>query len=733
MQIAEVALFNSFGKLLTYSIPEELISVVSIGSLVNVVVKNDKKIGLVLRIQKLEVLPNYRIKPILSTIYDLSVTTPKLIELYQWISEYYLSPLSSVLETAIPKVIRKNIPMKLAVTLTLNENPIEIDSRKLPKQYEALVYLKEHNPIAKEEFLAHFSRNILDALCKKNIVIEQYHRVERQAYSQQIPTAKENDIVTLTPRQKQVAQTIVQSIENYPQFKTYLLHGVTGSGKTEVYIDLIRKVIAEGGSVLYLLPELTLTAQAIEKLRARFADIPILLWHSGLSDGERRDAWLGALEHPAALVIGARSAVFLPINHLRLIIVDEEHENAYKQEESPRYHGRDVAIYRAKLENAVCVLGSATPSLESYYNVQRGKFTLLELPNRIDQHVLPQIHIVDMRYERMPSIFSRLLKQKLADRLEKKEQAILFLNRRGFAPTVICKQCDYVAYCPYCSVPLNYHSVSNKLKCHFCNYETDFLSKCPKCGASAIIYHGVGIQRVEQDLAQVFPNARIARIDSDVLVKKYAFIEILKNFREQQIDILLGTQMIAKGLDFPNVTLVGLINADSALNQQDFRANERTFQLLVQVAGRAGRGTIPGEVVVQTHIPGNETLYFAKNTNYSEFFQKELNTRKTFNYPPCRHLIAFYVAARNNQLAELFIKQVAKMLRDKMDQFPKNTEIRGPATAPIEKIQEKYRYVLFIFTPNVSALLRIIRPTLESIVVPKEITFTQDVDAINLA
>jgi primosomal protein N' (replication factor Y) len=730
MLTAEVLIFAPIDCSFTYAISDALRGTVQVGSLVNIIVGKSKKMGLVVALnEKNPAALSYTLKPILSTVYDIPITDATLIKLYFWIAKYYLCDLFSVIDAAIPSVIRKNIPFKLVSYLQLTpDSGIVIDEKKLPKQYKAWQFLQQNPFIAKSKFLEKFSRNILEALSRKNVIYETFQRLERIVYGASNLLKKHNENVILTLEQAQIVASIRQSLQG-KTFQVYLLHGVTGSGKTEVYIDLICHVLKEGGSVLYLLPELALTAQVVEKLRSRFDGLSVLVWHSGLSDGERRDTWQGALNETSTVIVGARSAIFLPINNLQLIIVDEEHESAYKQSEHPRYHGRDVAIYRAKLQNAVCLLGSATPSIESYFNTKFKNYKLEILSKRIDSHQLPLVHVVDMRYEKNSNIFSRLLIKKMEERLEKKEQIILFLNRRGYATTVLCRCCDFIAICPHCSIPLTYHRTKNLLICHFCAHQEASHFKCPKCGAQEILYNGVGTQRVEQVVGELFPQAHAARIDSDIMGKKYEFIHILSDFRKGKTDILLGTQMIAKGLDFPNVTLVGLLNANGSLNQQDFRANERTFQLLVQVAGRSGRGEIPGEVIIQTHIPGNEIIFLSKSADYVEFFTGELKMRKMFHYPPYRHIINVNLSGENLELVKLFSKDFAQHLVKLFVDEP--AEIRGPMVSPLEKLQNRYRYTILIFVQSVGKISEKLQSFRNRLTIPSGIYLSFDVDALD--
>jgi primosomal protein N' (replication factor Y) len=730
MLTAEVLIFAPIDRPLIYAIPDTLCGVVQVGSLVNVIVGQSKKMGLVVALnEKNPATLSYALKPILSTVYDIPITDATLIRLYFWIGKYYLYDLFAVMDAAIPTVIRKNVSLKLISYLRLtSEGEVTIDEKKLPRQHEAWQFLWQNPSTVKSEFLDKFSRNILEALLRKGIIYETFQRLERIAYGAPDLLKRHNENVTLTAEQTQVVVSVERSLEA-GTFNVHLLHGVTGSGKTEIYIELIHYVLGRGGSVLYLLPELALTAQVVEKLGSRFEGVPVLVWHSGLSDGERRDAWQGALNAASTVAVGARSAVFLPLNNLQLIIVDEEHESAYKQSEHPRYHGRDVAIYRATLHNAVCLLGSATPSIESYFNTKFKNYKLETLSQRIDCRQLPLVHVVDMRYERGSNILSRLLVKKMEERLAKGEQIILFLNRRGYAPTVLCKCCDFIATCPHCSIPLTYHKTKNLLICHFCAHREGSHSKCPKCGAPEIFYNGVGTQRAEQVVSELFPRAHIARIDSDIMGKKHEFIHLLSNFREGKIDILVGTQMIAKGLDFPNVTLVGLLNADGSLNQQDFRANERTFQLLVQVAGRAGRGKIPGEVVVQTHIPGNEIIFLSKNADYVGFSMGELKMREMFRYPPYRHIINVNLSAENLESVKFFAKDFVQKLTELFTGEP--VEIRGPMVSPLEKLQNRYRYSVLIFVQSVSKVAGKIQTFRNQLTVPSGIHLSFDVDALD--
>jgi primosomal protein N' (replication factor Y) len=452
-----------------------------------------------------------------------------------------------------------------------------------------------------------------------------------------------------------------------------------------------------------------------------------------LSEGERLDGWHALATGAARIVVGARSAVFAPVRDIGLIVVDEEHEPAYKQDETPRYHGRDVAVMRAKLNGAHCLLGSATPSLESFANAQAGRYGLVRLTQRIDDRKLPDIDIVDMRIEIMRTRGLTTLSQKLVHglqaRLERKEQSILFLNRRGYSSAMQCRKCGHAEECAHCSITLTYHRADETLRCHLCGLEKPAPARCPECGSPEIKWRGTGTQRVEEAVLRVAPRARIERMDTDTMGKKNRFREVLAKFRAGQIDILVGTQMIAKGLDFPNVTLVGLIDADISMHIPDFRANERTFQLLVQVAGRAGRGDRAGQVIVQTFTPQAEAIQFSRHADFDGFAASELKQRKDFSYPPYRHLIHHLFRGPNPEKLQFFAEQWAKHVEKHLGD---RVEMRGPAPSPIEKIKDLYRYQLWYFTPGVTRVIADLNALRADFAWPDDIVQVLDVDPTNM-
>jgi primosomal protein N' (replication factor Y) (superfamily II helicase) len=560
--------------------------------------------------------------------------------------------------------------------------------------------------------------------------------------SERDPYANEHILPTqplaLNAEQTAALDQITRALDEQ-QTSVFLLHGVTGSGKTEVYLQALAHTLAQGKGALVLVPEISLTPQTVERFKARFSSQTLVaVLHSHLSAGERHDEWHKIRQGRARIVIGARSAIFAPVEPLGLIIVDEEHEHSYKQEEAPRYNARDVAVVRGQMEQAVVVLGSATPSLESFYNVQRGKYKLLELRLRADEKKMPFVRVVDMRQEARKQkgtpIFSEPLKEAMTQRLENKEQVMLFLNRRGYSSSLQCPKCGFVAQCPNCSISLTYHRTVQKLLCHICSHQAAAPVVCPdqSCRNPAIRYGGLGTQKVEEALAKLFPYATVERMDSDALKRKEDYRRILGDFRLGKIDILVGTQMIAKGLHFPNVTLVGIIHADLSLHMPDFRAGERTFQLLTQVAGRAGRGDVEGHVFVQSFTPFHPAIQFARRHDFTGFYDQEIDFRKQLNYPPLSRIALLTVRGRNEEKvrfsADYLRKQVEKKLGDLKDLV-----IAGPAPAPLARAETFYRYQLMLRTrqmPKVSAHLALLN---EELALPDDLKLTIDIDPANLA
>ena len=502
-----------------------------------------------------------------------------------------------------------------------------------------------------------------------------------------------NHRIQVTSDQERCLSAIGQAIES-GEAHSFLLFGVTGSGKTEVYLRAVSQALARGRSALMLVPEIALAAQVVEAVKARFGNLVAVL-HSALSAGERFDEWRRARDQRARVVVGARSAVFAPLDNIGLIVIDEEHEGAYKQQEqTPRYHARTVALERARRERAVVLMGSATPSVETFYAAQQGVHTLLQLPTRVTGRPLPTVHVVDMRDSPRvrAGIFSQQMAEAIAERLRRGEQIILFLNRRAYASFVMCRKCGYVAKCRRCEVSLSYHKVDQSLRCHHCDHRQPVPAKCPACGGTQILPFGLGTQRVEEEMRQLFPEARLLRMDRDTTTRKGAHQVLLARFRAQEADVLIGTQMVAKGLDFPNVTLVGVVSADTALHLPDFRAGERAFQLLTQVAGRAGRAHQPGEVIVQTFNPEHEAIHAATTHDYLRFFEREIAHREELGYPPFARLANILATHPEEPKVEQTCREAAARLREAIRSERIEAEVLGPVQAPIARLRGLWRW-----------------------------------------
>lgn len=745
----EVMPFDGGGRAYTYRVPEALAGTLALGSLVRVPLGARVTFGVV---WKTGVVPAAewakKVRDVLEVREDAPVLTPDAMRLCEWISAYYAAPFNSVLQTILPGTIRRGVrpvvEKRIALARELSPEELEKLRRRAKKQAALYEFLAEKKKLSPDDAgtprsALNCSAAVANALILAGIAEEKIFTKSRLAYDDDFEgSARGNAVAALPPELNAEQKTALASISaslDEKKFRTHLLHGVTGSGKTEVYIGAIRRVLAEGGSAIFLVPEVALTPQTVERLRSRLADCEtqIVVWHSNLSAGERYDAWMEMARGNARLLVGARSAIFAPLRNLRLIVVDEEHEPSFKQSETPFYHGRDVAVFRAKLCDAVCVLGSATPSLESFYNARIGKYVLDRIEKRVDDRAFPPMKIIDMRREILhangQTTFSRPLIDALRKRLERREQSILFLNRRGYSRAMICPDCGHVITCPHCSVPLTYHRAESLLRCHLCDHVEPAATRCPACGSQQIRKRGFGTQRAEEILGQLFPDAVAVRLDADTMAKKNDFRKILGDFRAGKIDILLGTQMIAKGLDFPRVTLAGILDADLSLHVPDFRAAERTFQLLVQVAGRAGRGDLEGEVLVQTFTPSAAPIQFAKRADFDEFLEDELERRREFGYPPLRHVIRHLFRGNNAASVEGTADRWAEFLETAA---PGLCEIRGPAPCPTEKIQDNYRFHIWYFCENVVRVSSRIAELRRTFPFPENVIDILDVDPVDV-
>lgn len=534
----------------------------------------------------------------------------------------------------------------------------------------------------------------------------------------------------LTVEQQLAFEAILPAVLE-PRHEVFLLHGVTGSGKTEVYLQAIQEALDRGRSAIVLVPEISLTPQAIHRFEGRFGRGIVAVLHSAMLESRRYQEWRRIHSGEARVVVGARSAVFAPVRALGLIVVDEEHEPSYKQEDAPRYHAREVAIERGRLAGAPVVLGSATPALETYARAAEGKIRLLELKGRIDEVPLPQVEVVDMREERATahrySIFSRALERALEETLQGKQQAILFLNRRGFATFVHCRHCGHVMKCPSCQISLTYHIASKQLLCHHCGATVPMPEICPKCRSEYVRFQGIGTEKVESELARHFPQAAIGRMDSDAMRQRGAHAKILGEFSEHKLDVLVGTQMLAKGLDFPKVTLVGVISADTAMNLPDFRSAERTFNLLTQVGGRAGRGRMPGKVIVQTYAPHHYAIQAAKTHDYLSFYRQEIAVRRELALPPFSRLATLTVRSQSQGKAQQFAEQAAAACRRTL---PREVQVTGPAPAPIPKLRRQYRWQILLKSARPELFGDPLAKALRSLHAPRGCYLAVDVDPL---
>ncbi|SFB95966.1 replication restart DNA helicase PriA [Bacillus sp. 491mf] len=581
---------------------------------------------------------------------------------------------------------------------------------KSKKQQDVLYYFMEHyQPVPLKIVMEELQMTDapIKSLVKKGLLAEKYVEVYRNPYDDD--AFERTKPFPLTEEQRQVIAPILTTITE-EQHETFLLYGVTGSGKTEVYLQSIEEVLSKGKEAIVLVPEISLTPQMVDRFKGRFGS-QVAVLHSALSVGEKYDEWRKILRKEVKVVVGARSAIFAPFENLGIIIIDEEHESSYKQEDNPRYHARSVAIRRGEYHNCPVVLGSATPTLESFARAQKGVYKLLTMAKRMNEKDLPAVEIIDMREELRDgnrSMFSQLLHEKIADRLEKKEQMVLFLNRRGHSTFVMCRDCGYVVQCPHCDISLTYHRMNNRLKCHYCSYEEHLPNACPACNSSHIRFFGTGTQKVEEEITKLFPEARVIRMDVDTTSRKGMHEKLLKSFGAGEADILLGTQMIAKGLDFPNVTLVGVLTADTMLHLPDFRASEKTYQLLTQVSGRAGRHELPGEVVIQTYTPEHYSIELAKKQKYDLFFEREMYMRKMRQYPPYYYVTLVTVSHPELLKAVQVTEKIVGFLRQHCSQ---QTMILGPVASAIPRIKDRYRYQCMIKykrEPNLKYVLKMV-------------------------
>lgn len=686
--IIEIGVKN-VDKMFTYGVPDNMKEDIKVGCRVKVKFGSMVLEGFVLELTNAIDKVDYELKEIIELVDEIPILNKEMLELGKKIQEITLCSLISAYQVMLPKAlkasIKTNINTKLIRYAVSNRKDMElityIENTKYEKQRE---FLKEL--IVKKKIKVDKLESYLNTLEKNGLIKFIYEEDYRYKFN----TNNSDNRVILNSEQEVCVNKVVNS---FGISKTFLLYGVTGSGKTEVYMNIIEKAINNGMSAIMLVPEISLTPQIVERFALRFGD-NIAILHSGLSDAEKYDEYRKITMGKVKIVVGARSAIFAPLTNIGIIIIDEEHTATYKQENHPRYHARDIAILRSKYHNCPIVLGSATPSLESFARAMNKNYELLVMKKRANNMVLPDVHIVDMKEEikRGNYTFSKLLIDKINEKISKGEQVILLLNRRGYSPLIKCSKCGEVEKCPNCDISLTYHKSSDSLRCHYCNYTKKCPSKCMKCGSTDIKGIGLGTEKLEQEIMNKF-KTRVIRMDADTTSRKGMHEKIIKEFGEGKYDILLGTQMIAKGLDFPKVTLVGVINADMSLCVPDFRSSERTFQLLSQVSGRAGRGKYPGEVIIQTFNPDHYSIRYAKNHDYLNFYKEEMAIRKQLNYSPYYFITLVRISCKDYEEGFKHANKIKDYLEKNLSS---DTILLGPTMASMFKINNIYNYQCII-------------------------------------
>lgn len=675
---------KNIDRVFDYSVPDCFLDKIKLGIRVKVPFGKMELEGFVVEVKDSS---DIEVKDILDVIDDEAILNSELLELGKKMQEDTLSTLISCYQIMLPKALKaKNgqvINKKFDTYYYLNKDIVCYG--KLSTSQEKIINLCMEKEYVLRKELVDISLSSLNTLIKKNILLEKKLEHYRLSYNEKIEPKKE-----LTNDQRRVVDEVLANTGYYP----YLLFGVTGSGKTEVYMELIEDALNKGKTSIVLVPEISLTPQMVLRFQKRFGD-NIAAIHSALSDGEKYDEWRRIVKGEAKIVIGARSAIFAPLNNIGMIIIDEEHSDSYKQDDSnPRYNAKDIALLRGKYHNCPVIMGSATPSLEVFARAKKGVFKLLELPNRINGKSLPHINIVDMNemISKTKGHFSPVLLEAISARLLKNEQIILLLNRRGYSSFVTCKNCGYTFKCPNCDITLTYHKSSRTLRCHYCGYGTKVYDTCPECHEKSINDLGVGTEKVEEELNKLFPETRILRMDFDTTSRKGMHEKMIKAFKNHEYDILLGTQIVSKGLDFDNVTLVGVINADTSLNIPDFRSSETTFSLLAQVAGRAGRGDKEGEVIIQTFNPEHYAIQYTKKHDYLGFYNREMSIRRELKYPPYYYICYVKISGKDNKYIYEESLKITKLFHNKLI----NMIILGPSPCTIFKLNNIYRYGIIL-------------------------------------
>ena len=733
--IAEVIInsnVKNLNKTFDYLVPTDLEDKISVGSRVLVQFGNKKSLeeGYVVDFKEKSEF-EAKLKQI-SKIEDKLYLSKQNIELAKWMAHRYFCNVSDCIKLMLPpgkttKNQEKRINDKkqnfIYLAKEIEEINEDIESKKIKseKQIRALRFLMNNintNPEISSidlQMFADVSLAILKTLEKNGYIEIIEKEVERNPFLHKVVQKTTN--LELTLEQQDAFEKVNASLQ-IGEYDEFLLFGITGSGKTEIYIRLIEEALKLGKSSIMLVPEISLTPQTVDRFLGRFGEEKIAVLHSKLSLGERYDQWKKIERGDAKIIIGARSAIFAPAKDLGLIIIDEEHDDSYKSEMSPRYNAKEIASYIGNNKNIPVVLGSATPDMSTYFKAQNGKIQFLELTKRANNSSLPEVEIVDLRKELASgnkTMISTKLHELIEENLENKKQTILFLNRRGFSTFIMCRDCGYTAKCKNCDITLTYHLKENKLKCHYCGYEIDALTICPECGSKNIRYFGTGTQKLEEQIKEIFPQASVIRMDIDTVTKKNSHEDILNKFRNEGIDILIGTQMVVKGHHFPNVTLVGVIAADSSLNIDDYRAHERTFQILTQVAGRAGRGKDKGKVIIQTYNPDTFCIQYAQKQDYKLFYDTEINIRKQLRYPPFCDIILIGLSSINYKEIERSAKLIFEDIKQKIKTKKLQIILYKPVPAPIDKIKNRYRWRIIIKCIIDEKLINEINNTIEKV------------------
>ena len=694
--IAEVIvdiLNSNVDKIFDYIIPENL--ELKVGQRVLVPFANFSKEGYILKIKNNSSYDSSKLKSIIKSLDDFSYLNDEIIALMEFLIKSYNLRYADCIRLFVPSSVRNNVKEKFVKFVKINDE-IDLSNIKFNQNQTEILEYVNLNIIKLSELSKKFSTSSINTLIKKNVLVTENFKENRTPYNFE---NKNKQKISLTNQQQNAVDTIINDSSN-----NFLLFGVTASGKTEVYIEVIKKVLSENKSAILLVPEIGLTPQLFKRFTSVFNNVAII--HSGLSSGEKLDEWLKIKRGEAKVVIGARSAVFAPVENLGAIIIDEEHDGSYYSENNPRYNAKDVAKFRCSYNNAKLILGSATPSIESYYDAQNGKLKLIEMKTRAVAKKLPEINIVDMLCELRlgnSSMFSKLLQMKLSNCINRKEQALIFLNRRGYTSFLRCLDCGYVPKCEDCDVSLVYHKEDNKLKCHYCGNRYKVLTKCPVCGSENIRKGAIGTEQVVEKLESLFPSVKVFRMDNDTTTTKNAHINIIEEFNNTKPAILVGTQMIAKGHNFDSVSLVGIIDADLSLHYADFRSTDRTFNLLTQVSGRAGRTNLEGEVVLQTYMPRHFVYSCVKQNNYEKFYEKEINLRKVTHFPPFSKIVRVLACSEDEEKVKDFIgefyKQVVEIKNEDLSKFI----YLGAMKSPVKRTKRQFRYQILMRLKNETA------------------------------